>query len=48
MLLEGGVDMEDLFRHVGKVQDGDTYVQAVQKIKDALEKRGSRSLQTVQ
>ena len=34
--------MEDLFRHVGKVQDGDTYEQAVKKIREALEKRGSR------
>ena len=42
MLLEGGVDIEDLFRHVGKVQDGDTYEQAVKKIREALEKRGSR------
>ena len=43
MLLEGGVDMEDLFKHVGKVQEGDTYAQAVDKIKEALRKRGSRS-----
>ena len=26
MLLEGGVDMEDLSKHVGKVQEGDTYM----------------------
>ena len=43
MLLEGGVDMEDLFKHVGKVQEDDSYAQAVNKIREALKKRGSRS-----
>ena len=41
--LEGGVDMQDLFKHVGKVLDEDTYQQAINKIKDALKKRGNRS-----
>ena len=41
--LEGGVDMQDLFKHVGKVLDGDTYQQAINKITDALKKRGNRS-----
>ena len=41
--LEGGVDMQDLFKHVGKILDGDTYQQAIKKITDALKKRGNRS-----
>ena len=35
--------MQDLFKHVGKVLDEDTYQQAINKIKDALKKRGNRS-----
>ena len=30
--LEGGSDMQDLFKHVGKVLDEDTYQQAINKI----------------
>ena len=41
--LEGGVDMQDLFKHVGKVLDGDTYQEAINKITDALKKRGNWS-----
>ena len=41
--LEGGVDMQDLFKHVGKVLDEDTYQQAIVKITEALKKRGNRS-----
>ena len=41
--LEGGLDMQDLFKHVGKVLDADTYQQAINKIIAALKKRGNRS-----
>ena len=41
--LEGGLDMQDLFKHVGKVLDADTYQQAIDKIVAALKKRGNRS-----
>ena len=41
--LEGGGDMQDLFKHVGKVLDADTYQQAIGKIIAALKKRGNRS-----
>ena len=41
--LEGGLDMQDLFKHVGKVLDEDTYQQAINKIIAALKKRGNRS-----
>ena len=43
LLVEGGEDMLTLFKHVGQVGDGDTYAQAVKKIKDALKKRGNRT-----
>ena len=43
MQLEGGLDMQDLFKHVGKVLDADTYQQAINKIIAALKKRGNRS-----
>ena len=33
--LEGGLDMVDLFKHVGKVLDGDTYDVAMEKIRQA-------------
>ena len=28
LIVEGGADMNDLFKHVGKVLEGDTYEQA--------------------
>ena len=40
--LEGGPDMVDLFKHVGKVQEGDTYDEAMVKIRRALKGRGNR------
>lgn len=43
MIVEGGDDMQKLFKHVGLVEDGDTYDQAVNKIKIALKKRGNRT-----
>ena len=36
LLVEGGEDMQKLFKYVGKVLDGDTYDQAVGKIGAAL------------
>ena len=41
--LEGGHDMVDLFKHVGKVKDEDTYDAAVEKIRQALRGRGNRT-----
>ena len=41
--LEGGHDMVDLFKHVGKVQEGDTYDEAMVKIRRALKGRGNRT-----
>ena len=41
--IEGGEDMMQLFRFVGKVQDTDSYQQAISKIKTALKKTGNRT-----
>ena len=41
--LEGGHDMVDLFKHVGKVNDENTYEAAMQKIRKALRGRGNRT-----
>ena len=41
--LEGGLDMVDLFKHVGKVLDGDTYDVVMEKIRQALKGRGNRT-----
>ena len=41
--IEGGEDMDDLFDHVGKVLDQDTYDQAINKIKTQLKKQGNRT-----
>ena len=41
--LEGGHDMMDLFKHVGKVMDEDTYEAAIGKIRKALRGRGNRT-----
>ena len=47
--VEGGEEMQDLFRYVGKVQEGDTYLQEVEKIKAALQGRGNRTrVQSIQ
>ena len=43
LLVEGGNEVSDLFKYVGKVLPGDTYEQAVDKIKAALKKRGNRT-----
>ena len=43
ILVEGGEDMQNLFKHVGLVEDEDTYKEAVDKIKNALKKRGNRN-----
>ena len=41
--LEGGAEMQDLFKHVGKVLPGDSYAQAMEKIKAALRGRANRT-----
>ena len=41
LLVEGGNEVNDLFKYVSKVLTGDTYQQAVDKVKVALKKRGN-------
>ena len=41
--VEGGDEVGDLFKYVGKVLTQDTYDAAVEKIKAALKKRGNRT-----
>ena len=43
IVVEGGEDMMNLFKHTGQVLDTDTYVEAVNKIRAALKKRGNRT-----
>ena len=43
LLVEGGNEVNDLFKYVGKVLPGDTYQQAVDTVKAALKKRGNRT-----
>ena len=35
--------MQNLLKYVGLVADGDTYAQAITKVKDALQKRANRT-----
>ena len=41
--IEGGEDMMQLFRFMGKVQEADSYQQAIGKIKTALKETGNRT-----
>ena len=43
LIVEGGADMNDLFKHVGKVLNEDTYEQATEKIRRGLKCRGNRT-----
>ena len=43
LLVEGGDEINDLFKYVGKVLPEDTYQQAMDKVKAALKKRGNRT-----
>ena len=43
LLVEGGDEIADLFKYIGKVLPGDTYAAAVEKVKVALKKRGNRT-----
>ena len=45
MVFRGGEDMANLFQHVGKVLDADTFDQAVTKISDELKKRTNKVVQ---
>ena len=42
--IEGRPDMQDLFKHVGKVGDGYTYDQAVEKIRNTLKGKGNQTV----
>ena len=41
--LEGGRDMVDLFKYVGRVNDEDSYNASLEKIRKALKGRGNRT-----
>ena len=43
LVVEGDNKVQDLFKYVGKVLQADTYEQAVDKIKNALKRRGNRT-----
>ena len=45
LLLKGGKDMKNLFQHVGKVQEADTYADTIKKIKDGLIGRTNQAVQ---
>ena len=45
LLFKGGNDMKNLFQHVGKVSDTDTYANVVKKIGDGLEKCTNKVVQ---
>ena len=45
MVFRGGEDMANLFLHVGKVLDNDTFDEAVTKISDELKKRTNKVVQ---
>ena len=45
LLFKGGKDMKNLFQHVGKVLDTDTYNEAVKKITDDLSDRTNKIVQ---
>ena len=43
--LEGGACMQDLLKHTGKVEDIDTYNQALNKVRAGLKRQGNRTAQ---
>ena len=43
LMVEGGDEVSNLLKYVGKVLPGDTYEQAVDEVKAALKKRGKRT-----
>ena len=43
LCVEGGLEIQDLFKHEGKVLDDDTYAQAIQKVQEVLRRRENRS-----
>ena len=45
LLFKGGDDMKNLFQYVGKVEDGDSYEQAIEKIKKGLSDRTNKVVQ---
>ena len=45
MLLKGGKDMRNLYDHVGKVVEGDTFDNAVTKITNGLTERTNKVVQ---
>ena len=45
LLFKGGKDMKNLFQHVGKVLQTDSYSQAVTKIKEGLRGRTNKVVQ---
>ena len=45
LLFKGGDDMKNLFEYVGKVVDGDSFAQAIEKIRTGLQKRTNKVVQ---
>ena len=43
LCVEGGAEIQDLFKHESKVLDTDTYDEAIQKVRAALKGRENRS-----
>ena len=45
LLFKGGDDMKSLFEYVGKVEEGDTFEDAIMKIREGLQKRTNKVVQ---
>ena len=45
LLFKGGDDMKSLFEFVGKIEDGDTFDQTIEKIRQGLRKRTNKVVQ---
>ena len=45
LLFKGGDDMKNLFDYVGKVVEGDTFDEAINKIREGLQKRTNKVIQ---
>ena len=44
LVLIGGKEIDSLFKHVGKVLQGDSYDQAIHKVKDGISKQTNQSM----
>ena len=46
LLFKGGDDMKNLFEYVGKVEDSDSFDQAIENIRNGLQKRTNKVVQS--